>query len=279
MTNTKTKDVEHENVIQESAGNQVKDDAQETQKTEGPIPSSSISSDYAAKYFNFDNIPPVDTEVVSMLDINVQHEVPRTSPLLTIPISVIPEHNVINIPETITTTSATTISSLLIVDLEKDVKELKDVDGDKSQKVVQNNVLTSLKNTCLVEPIRENSSSNMHRQKRVGDIREIKYGACIGKKQLPIKSFNKSPKQRALYDALMESILEDEDVVDEGVAEKLKKRKPDDADKDEGPFARLNRGLKRQKIIKDIEPSKKAKSTETSKGTSKSQPKSTGNFA
>ncbi|GKD67500.1 hypothetical protein Tco_1309608 [Tanacetum coccineum] len=48
----------HVNVNQEGAGNQVKDDAQATQKTEGPIPSSSISSDYAAKYLNFDNIPP-----------------------------------------------------------------------------------------------------------------------------------------------------------------------------------------------------------------------------
>ncbi|GJU74190.1 hypothetical protein Tco_1265595 [Tanacetum coccineum] len=51
------------------------------------------------------------------------------------------------------------------------------------------------------------------------------------------KSFNRSPKQRALYHALVESIIEDEDSMDEGVADKLKKRKPDDADKDEGPFA------------------------------------------
>ncbi|GJY75875.1 retrovirus-related pol polyprotein from transposon TNT 1-94, partial [Tanacetum coccineum] len=65
----------HVNVNQEGAGNHVTDDAQATQKTKVPIPSSSISSDYAVKYLNFDNIPPVDTEVVSMLDINVQHEV------------------------------------------------------------------------------------------------------------------------------------------------------------------------------------------------------------
>ncbi|GJU99942.1 hypothetical protein Tco_1329213 [Tanacetum coccineum] len=113
MTNAETIDVKHENVIQESAGNQVKDDAQATQKTKFPLHSSSISSDYAAKYLNFDNIPPVDTEVVSMLDINVQHEVPRTSPLLTIPVSIIHEHNVINPPKIVTTASATTISSLL----------------------------------------------------------------------------------------------------------------------------------------------------------------------
>ncbi|GJZ88724.1 hypothetical protein Tco_0660506 [Tanacetum coccineum] len=38
----------HVNVNQEGAGNQVKDDAHATQKTEGPILSSSISYDYAA---------------------------------------------------------------------------------------------------------------------------------------------------------------------------------------------------------------------------------------
>ncbi|GJW56306.1 hypothetical protein Tco_0103037 [Tanacetum coccineum] len=159
----------HVNVNQEDAGNQVKDDAQATQKNEGPIPSSSISSDHAANYLNFGNIPPVDTEVVSILDINVQHEVLHTSPLLTIPVSIIPEHTIANPPKIVTTTSSTTISSLLsslfphlqqltpiptptttevttsttavsesktlvalqlrVTDLEKEVKELKDVDN------------------------------------------------------------------------------------------------------------------------------------------------------
>ncbi|GJT43931.1 hypothetical protein Tco_0952646 [Tanacetum coccineum] len=48
------------------------------------------------------------------------------------------------------------------------------------------------------------------------------------------KSFKRSLKQRDLCHALMESILEDEDAIDEGVADKLKKRKQDDVDKDEG---------------------------------------------
>ncbi|GJW56307.1 hypothetical protein Tco_0103038 [Tanacetum coccineum] len=50
------------------------------------------------------------------------------------------------------------------------------------------------------------------------------------------KSFNKSPKQIALYHAHIESILEDEDTMDEGINDKLKKRKQGDVDKDEGPF-------------------------------------------
>ncbi|GJR05527.1 retrotransposon protein, putative, ty1-copia subclass [Tanacetum coccineum] len=105
--------VGHVNVNQEGAGNQVKDDAHATQKIEVPIPSSSIASDYAAKYLNFDNIPLIETEVVSMLDINVQYEVLRTSPLLTIPVFVILEHTAVNPPEIVTIALSTTISSLL----------------------------------------------------------------------------------------------------------------------------------------------------------------------
>nr|GEW77288.1 hypothetical protein [Tanacetum cinerariifolium] len=79
-------------------------------------------------------------------------------------------------------------------------------------------------------------------------------------------SFNKSPKHRALYHALVESILEDEDAVDKGIVVELKKRKPDDVDKDEGPIARSNRGLKRQRTTKGTETSKK---TSTLKNSSK----------
>nr|GEY57523.1 hypothetical protein [Tanacetum cinerariifolium] len=72
-------------------------------------------------------------------------------------------------------------------------------------------------------------------------------------------------------------------IIHEGVADKIKKRKQDDADKDKGPSAGSDQGLKRRKTSKDTEPSKKAKSIETSKGTSKgtskSQPKSTNKFA
>nr|GEZ98478.1 hypothetical protein [Tanacetum cinerariifolium] len=181
-----------------------------TQKTEVLLLSSSISSDYAAKYLNFDNTSPVDTKVVFMLDVNVQHEVPRTSPLLSILVFVIPEHNVINPPETVTTALATTISSFL---------------------------------SSLFPHLQQTTSS----------------------------------PTPTTTEATTSTI--DEDAMDEGVANKLKKRKQDDADKDEGPFARSDRGLKRQKTSKDTEPSKKAKSTESSKYISKSQPKSTGKSA
>ncbi|GKG45397.1 hypothetical protein Tco_0495475, partial [Tanacetum coccineum] len=71
----------------------------------------------------------------------------------------------------------------------------------------------------------------------------------------------------------------DEDAMDKGVADRLKKRTPDDADKDEGPPAGPDQRLKRKKTCKDTKPSKMAKSTRTSKGTTKLQPKSTSKFA
>ncbi|GJU33221.1 hypothetical protein Tco_1176810 [Tanacetum coccineum] len=93
---------------------------------------------------------------------------------------------------------------------------------------------------------------------------------------LASKSFNKHPKHKDLYHALMESILMDEDAMDQGVAEEHKKRKPVDDDRYKNPSAGPDQGLKRRKTSKDAKPSKKIKSTDTSKGTTKSQSKSTG---
>nr|GEZ92616.1 hypothetical protein [Tanacetum cinerariifolium] len=100
MTNFDHVDAEHENVNQEVAGDQVKDVDQETiiaapatQKTEVPLQSSFISSEYATRFLNFDNIPLADTKIISMIDIKVQHEDPssQTSPLLTVPVLVLLE--------------------------------------------------------------------------------------------------------------------------------------------------------------------------------------------
>ncbi|GJY14732.1 hypothetical protein Tco_0385154 [Tanacetum coccineum] len=81
------------------------------------------------------------------------------------------------------------------------------------------------------------------------------------------KSFNKNTKHKALYHALIESILEDNDVMDKGVADKSMKRNPGDVDRYEDPPAGSNQGLKRKKTSKDTKPSKNDKSIETSKGT------------
>ncbi|GJT87464.1 hypothetical protein Tco_1069181 [Tanacetum coccineum] len=59
--------------------------------------SPSVSSNYGSIFLNLDNISSVKTEIISMLDVQVQHENPsiQTSSLLTITVSVIPEPLVI----------------------------------------------------------------------------------------------------------------------------------------------------------------------------------------
>nr|GEV62076.1 hypothetical protein [Tanacetum cinerariifolium] len=75
--------------------------------------SHSVLSSYTSAFLNPKNLQSTKTEVVSMLDINVQHEVPCTSLLLTILVSVIPEHTVFNPSKTVTTALTTTVTSLL----------------------------------------------------------------------------------------------------------------------------------------------------------------------
>ncbi|GJT63304.1 hypothetical protein Tco_1006837 [Tanacetum coccineum] len=70
-----------------------KGDEEMTDKTEVPLQSSSISSDFANQFLNLDNIPPTGTEGISMMNIKVCPEEPstQTPPLLNIPVMVILE--------------------------------------------------------------------------------------------------------------------------------------------------------------------------------------------
>ncbi|GJY22304.1 hypothetical protein Tco_0394870 [Tanacetum coccineum] len=61
------------------------------QKNEVLVTSSSHSFDLAAIFLNFSDIPHIDAEIVSPMEVNVHHEVPsqQTPTLLTVPVSVI----------------------------------------------------------------------------------------------------------------------------------------------------------------------------------------------
>nr|GEV61112.1 hypothetical protein [Tanacetum cinerariifolium] len=312
-----------------------------------PLSSShSISFTYTNAFPNLENLHSTKMKVVSMLDINVQHEVPRTSPLLTIPIFVILEHTIFSPSETVTTALATTITSLLsslflslqqsipiltpttttkattstivvpesetlstihqsITDLEKDVKELKIINTSTTVVLAIESKVPNAVKEYLESSLDDALYKQYAPQKSIKDILKIKM-KHTRKQQVPketitsfdtaalkefnqkttlfntmtkSKSFNKSPKHRALYHALMESILKDEDTIDKGVADELKKRKLDDVDKDEGPTAgsdrRLNRkrtskGTKTLKKTSAIKDSYKGKSHVTSSKSSKS---------
>ncbi|GJY94635.1 retrovirus-related pol polyprotein from transposon TNT 1-94 [Tanacetum coccineum] len=89
---------------QQTKYEQVKDDehvtlttVHDTQKTEGPMQSSSVSFDFVNQFLNLDKVLPTNTEVVSMMNVKVCHEEPstQTPPLLNIPVSVILETSTI----------------------------------------------------------------------------------------------------------------------------------------------------------------------------------------
>ncbi|GJW83740.1 hypothetical protein Tco_0156885 [Tanacetum coccineum] len=93
-------DASRDDNTQQTTYEQVKDDehvilttVHDTQKTEVPLQSSSISSDFANQFLNLHNAPPVDNEVVSMMNVKVRHEEPstQTPSLLIIPVTVILE--------------------------------------------------------------------------------------------------------------------------------------------------------------------------------------------
>ncbi|GJR33781.1 hypothetical protein Tco_1209465 [Tanacetum coccineum] len=245
MSHAKRVDAKHEEVSQAVAGDQVKDDAQATvtaalatQKTKVPLQSSSISSDYATKFLNFNNIPSGETEIISMMDIKVQQEdlTIQTTPLLTVLVTVIHETSITlatTIPPlippfihlqqqstpipTLTTTEATTSTTyvpdseilfaihLRVSDLEKEVKELKNVDHSSTLLAIIKSEVT----TAIKEYLGTSLDDALY-------------------------------KHKALYHALIESILEDEDAMDKGVADKSNKRNPDDVDRDEGLPAEPN---------------------------------------
>ncbi|GJR51078.1 hypothetical protein Tco_1401599 [Tanacetum coccineum] len=79
------------------------------------------------------------------------------------------------------------------------------------------------------------------------------------------KSFNKHPANKTMYHALIESLIVDEDDIDQEVVDliKHKKRPYDDEDRDQDRPARSDQGLKKRKSNDDSQPSKRPKSTDT----------------
>ncbi|GKB83092.1 hypothetical protein Tco_0949987 [Tanacetum coccineum] len=110
----------------------IKEDAHVTlstvpHKTEVPVSSSSYSSNLAAKFLNFLDIPTTEDEIVSPLDVLVHHEVPskKTPILLTIPVLVITDSSPVFSTVTPQSLQSFTPPPLLVTTLEQEVAELK----------------------------------------------------------------------------------------------------------------------------------------------------------
>ncbi|GJW22745.1 hypothetical protein Tco_0033367 [Tanacetum coccineum] len=89
------------------------------------------------------------------------------------------------------------------------------------------------------------------------------------------KSFNKHPAHKALYHALMKSLLADEEGMDQGVDDSLKKKRKHD-DQDEDPLAGPNQGKKNKR--RRTNESESSKKSSTSKGNTTPKTSKSENF-
>nr|GEW24162.1 hypothetical protein [Tanacetum cinerariifolium] len=88
----------------------------------------------------------------------------------------------------------------------------------------------------------------------VADLSEMELKKILIEKMEGNKSIQRSDEQRNLYKALIEAYESDKIILDTyGETVTLKRRRDDDADKDEEPSARLDRGSKRRREGKEPE--------------------------
>nr|GEV60807.1 putative ribonuclease H-like domain-containing protein [Tanacetum cinerariifolium] len=198
---------------------------------------------------DFLDFPPIDDEIVSLLEVHVHHEVTRihTSTLLPVPVLVIPEASPLPqiLPEEVTNFALPVIEKMI-------QESLNQVNLTKRSSQPQS---TYEAETTLTE----------------FDLKKI-----LIDKMNSSESYLTALEHQECYDVLVKSYNLDKVFFSSYDVYSLK-RSRDDKDKDEGPSARSDLGLKKRKTSKDVAPATSPKtkdsSSRSSKGT-KFEPKS-----
>nr|GEY98337.1 hypothetical protein [Tanacetum cinerariifolium] len=229
-----------------------------TKKTEVHVTSSSSSSNLASKFLKFLDIPPADTEIVSPLDVYVHHEVPRihTSTLLAI----------LNDP--LHTQVTALVDDHLYTRMGATREEFMNF---LSASLTDRITKESLNQVNLAKASSQPQSS----YEAAATLTKFELKKILIDKINSSESYLTAPEHQKYYDSLIKSYNLDKDFFSSYDVYSLK-RSRDDKDKDEGPSARSDRGLKKQKTSKPTTSLKtKDSSSKSFKGT-KSQPKSSG---
>ncbi|GJV44196.1 hypothetical protein Tco_1428732, partial [Tanacetum coccineum] len=299
-TNDEDKGVaDQQNVSQEFRYEQVEEDAHvtltaihETQKTDGQMQSSSVSSNFTSKLLNLENPSPTKNEIASLMGTTIRREEPSNF------------SSVFKFNDRVTK-------------LEKDVSELKQVDqyaqsislipaivdcyidnklGESINKSIQSHTVKcgeealaekkeyiDLIDISVRAIIKEDVNTQLPQSTNVAaaSLSEFKLTKIRMDKMEEHKSYQSADYKREIYDALVKSYNTDKDLFESYGNVFTLKRSRDDKDKDQDPSVGLDRGTKRKKSSKEVESardsrSKEKKSSTTSKGTSHSQHKSSG---
>ncbi|GKC00129.1 hypothetical protein Tco_0986265 [Tanacetum coccineum] len=281
-------DVEMTNVTRESGSQeksyeQVVEDAHVTlttsQKTEGSKQSSSVSSDFAIPVTA---IPETSTVPATTVPPAIQHQQstptpePTTEPSTTL-IPALPDFSSLFGFDHRVSTLETELSQL-----KQKAQEEKDRYIDLVEKYIKDIIKDEVKSQLLQILPKEVSDFATHVIQSA--INESLENVILAKSSSQPKSIYEAATSliEELYKALVKSYKLNKDLFDSYGNTYSLKRDRDDRDKDEDPSARSDRGLKKRKTSKDVEPTKGPKTKESksisSKGT-KSQLKSSGKSA
>ncbi|GJS71701.1 hypothetical protein Tco_0704542 [Tanacetum coccineum] len=306
-TNLLYDDVDVRNKNLEITLDQVIEDAHVTistvaKKTEVLVTSSSHSSDLASKFLNFADIPPTDAEIVSPMDVHVQHEVPsgQIPTLLTVPVTSITESSPVyttaipqsspsftppppqSTPTLPPTNEATNpLSALLdfasvfqfnnrVSALEKAVSELRNDDPLKTQVTAQVNEHLDSRLEATRDVFMNYLSTSI--TARITEQSSYEVAATLTEFELKKILIDKIEKSQSYltatehiecYDGLIKSYDLEKSLFSTYVKVYSLKRSREDKDKDEDPSAGSDRELKKRKTSKDVEPTKGPKNKES----------------
>nr|GEX97549.1 retrovirus-related Pol polyprotein from transposon TNT 1-94 [Tanacetum cinerariifolium] len=262
ITNDDQGGADQHNVSQESGFEQEEKDAHVTlttvhdlQKTECPMQSSSLSSNFTKKLLNFKNVSPADNEIASLMDTTYRNEEPsgQTSTLFTIPI--------------------TEVKTQLLQILPKAV-------SDFATPVIDRNITKSLEVVVLVK----SSSQPKSAYEATTSLSEYEFTKILLDKMEESKSHLRADYKREIYDAVVKSYNTEKDLFETYGEVFTLKMNQNKKDKDQDPSARSDRGTKRRKSSKEVESqkdqrSKEGKSSRSFKDTSCSHHNSSGKSA
>nr|GEV12328.1 retrovirus-related Pol polyprotein from transposon TNT 1-94 [Tanacetum cinerariifolium] len=277
----------------------------DTQKTEGPMQSSSISSDFIEKLLNFKNVSPVDNEIASLMDTTVYHEKPsgQKSFLYTVPVKVIPEsrlpspkpflhhllpsilfynkqhqlpHQQLQKCREKALADGREYIDLIDTSLRAIIKEkvnsqlpqiLRQVVLEFATHVVERNITESLEATVLAKSLSQPKSI----YEAAASLSKFELMKILIDKMAKHKSYLRADYKKELYDVLVKSYNIDKDLFDTCGEVFTLKRSRDDKDKVQDPSTGSDRGTKRRKSSKDDESSRDPKSKESNSTSSSNE--------
>nr|GEV28502.1 hypothetical protein [Tanacetum cinerariifolium] len=170
----------------------------------------------------------------------------QSTPIPTPPITIEALTFIIAVPKTLTIiTTAFNDVQLRVADLEKDVMELKKVD-------LSTEILTTIR-LRRKQADKQKMTKYTIKSTNKAALNEYYLKHVLFQSMNDSKSFNKNPKNKALYHSLMEALITNEEAMDKGIADSLKQHKKSHGDEDEDPSARPKKANKSVTIEEMVE--------------------------